>query len=182
LVKIYTRKGDGGETSLLYGVRVAKSDARCEAYGTIDEAVSTLGLARSLCRPEVKDILLALQRDLFMVGTELATPPEHYAELAAKGKTVKPEMVHRLEGLIDDFETRVEMPREFIIPGACASSAALDVARTVVRRAERRIVALKEVGQLVNEEVLKYLNRLSDLIFTLARYQEKVGDGDNTSY
>jgi len=178
-VKIYTKKGDKGETSLLYGVRVAKSDLRCEAYGTIDEAVSALGLARSFCQPEVKDVVFSLQQDLFVIGAELATPQERYPELVAKGKVVKPEMVQRLEDLIDDFEAKVDMPREFIIPGACVSSAALDVARTVLRRAERRTVALKEAGQLMNEEILKYLNRLSDLVFTLARYEEK--HGSNTS-
>jgi len=178
-VKIYTKKGDKGETSLLYGVRVAKSDLRCEAYGTIDEAVSALGLARSFCQPEVKDVVFSLQQDLFVIGAELATPQERYPELVAKGKVVKPEMVQRLEDLIDDFEAKIDMPREFIIPGACVSSAALDVARTVLRRAERRTVALKEAGQLMNEEILKYLNRLSDLVFTLARYEEK--HGSNTS-
>jgi len=180
-VKTFNRKGDKGETSLLYGVRVAKSDARCEAYGAIDEAVSALGLARNFCQPEVKNIVFSLQQDLFVVGAELATPLERYPE-SQKGKVVKPEMVQRLEGLIDDFEARIEIPHEFIIPGACVSSAALDVARTVIRRTERRAVALKEAGQLANEEVLKYLNRLSDLVFTLARYQEKVTNGDNPGY
>jgi len=181
-VKTFNKKGDAGETSLLYGVRTAKCDPRCEAYGTIDEAVSALGLARNFCQPEVKDIVFGLQQDLFIVGAELATPLERYPELAAKGKVVKPEMVQRLENLIDDYEAKIDMPREFVIPGACPGSAALDVARTVVRRAERRAVALKEAGQLANEEVLKYLNRLSDLIFTLARYQEKVTNGDNPGY
>ena len=181
-MKIYTKKGDRGWTSLIYGVKVAKSDMRCEAYGTIDEAVSALGLAKSFCCPEVRDILLSLQQDLFDVGAELATPSERYSELVAKQKTVKPEMVDRLERAIDDFEARVDMPRAFVISGACVSSAALDLARTVIRRAERRVVVLNEAGQLVNEEVLKYLNRLSDLVFTLARYQEKVGDGDNPGY
>ena len=181
-MKIYTRRGDEGETNLLYGLRVTKSDIRCEAYGTVDEAVSALGLARNSCQPEVNDIVFTLQQDLFVVGAELATPLEHYPDLAAKGRMVKPEMVQRLENLIDDFAARIEIPHEFIIPGACASSAALDIARTVIRRAERRAVTLKEAGHLANEEVLKYLNRLSDLIFILARYQEKVGDGDNPGY
>jgi len=179
-MKTFNKRGDKGETSLLYGGRTAKCDPRCEAYGTIDEAVSTLGLAKSFCQPDIKAILSTLQQDLFVIGAELATPPERYSELAAKGKVVKPEVVQRLEDLIDDFEAKVDMPREFIIPGACVSSAALDVARTVIRRAERRVVALKEAGQSMNEEVLKYLNRLADLIFTLARYQEK--NGDNPSY
>lgn len=181
-MKTFNKWGDRGETSLLYGVRVAKSNARCEAYGAIDEAVSTLGLARNFCQPKVKNIVFSLQQDLFVVGAELASPLERYPEFAAKGKVVKPEMVQRLEGLINDFEASVDMPRGFIIPGACVSSAALDVARTVIRRAERRAVALKQAGQLANEEVLRYLNRLADLVFTLARYQEKVGDGDNPGY
>jgi cob(I)alamin adenosyltransferase len=172
-MKISSKKGDKGETSLIGGVRVAKSDMRCEACGTIDEAVSALGLAKSFCQAEIRDILSSLQQDLFMVGTDLATPPERYAELAAKGKAVKLEMTQRLEDLIEDFEARIEMPHVFVIPGDSTGSAALDVARTVVRRAERRVVALKQAGQLRNEEVLRYLNRLSDLIFTLARYEEK---------
>jgi cob(I)alamin adenosyltransferase len=175
-VKTFNKKGDSGQTSLLYGVRVPKSDLRCEAYGTIDEAVSLLGLARNFCQPKTKDILSSVQHDLFTVGAEIATPQERYPELVAKGKVVKPEMVQRLEDLIDDFETKVDMPHNFIIPGACLSSAALDVARTVVRRAERRVVALKESRQLANEELLKYLNRLADLIFALARYEDKNGN------
>lgn len=181
-MKTFNKEGDNGDTSLLGKVRVAKSDMRCEACGTIDEAVSAIGLAKSLCQDEVRDVLFALQQDLFVVGTELATPLERYAEFVSKGKWIKPEMTQRLESLIDDFEDKVDMPCEFIIPGACVSSAALDVARAVVRRAERRVVALKEMGQLRNEEVLKYLNRLSDLIFTLARYEEKIEHGNNTSH
>ena len=175
-MKTFNKKGDSGETSLLYGARLPKSDLRCEAYGTIDEAVSLLGLARNFCRPEIKDIISSVQHDLFTVAAEIATPQERYSDLVAKVKVVKPKMVQRLENLIDDFEAKVDMPHSFIIPGACLSSAALDVARTVVRRAERRVVALKESGQLANEELLKYLNRLADLIFTLARYEEKNGN------
>jgi len=178
-MKIYTKKGDEGETSLVYGVRTAKCDPRCEAYGTIDEAVSMLGLAKNFCQTEVKDVVFDLQQNLFIVGTELATPLKRYPDLAAKGRVVKAEMVQRLENLIDNFEARIDMPREFIIPGVCVSSAALDVARAIIRRAERKAVVLKEAGQLANEEVLKYLNRLSDLVFTLARYEEKVINGDN---
>jgi cob(I)alamin adenosyltransferase len=179
-VKTFNKKGDSGQTSLLYGVRVSKSDGRCEAYGTIDEAVSLLGLARNFCQPKIREILSSVQHDLFTVGAEIAVPHERYPELVAKGKVVKPEIVQRLETLIDDFEGEVDMPHSFVIPGACAGSAALDVARTVVRRAERRAVALKESGQLANEELLKYLNRLADLIFTLARYEEK--NGNNPGY
>ena len=181
-MKTFNKRGDSGETSLLYGVRTSKSDARCEVYGTIDEAVSILGLARNFCQPEVKDLVFSLQQELFVVAAELATPQERYSELVAKGKIVKADMVQRLEDVIDEFEAKIDMPREFIIPGACVSSATLDVARTVFRRAERRAVALKEAGQLANGEVLRYLNRLADLVFILARYQEKVGDGNNPGY
>ena len=180
-MKTFNKKGDGGETSLLYGTRTAKSDPRCEAYGTVDETVSLLGLAKNFCQPEVRGLVTSLQRELFIIGAELATPLQRYNDLSAKGKTVKPEMVQRLEDLIDEFEAKVDMPREFVIPGACVSSATLDIARAVIRRAERRAVTLKNEGQLTNEKVLEYLNRLADLIFTLARYQEKVGDGDNSS-
>ena len=172
-MKTFNKRGDGGETSLLYGDRVAKSDARCEAYGTIDEAVSALGLARTFCQPEVKDIILSLQQDLFLVGAELATPAEHYSKLVLKQNTVTAEMVQRLENLIDGFEAEVNMPTAFVVPGgAAAGSAALDVARAITRRAERRVISLKQDVPSINEEVMKYLNRLADLLFTLARYQE----------
>jgi cob(I)alamin adenosyltransferase len=178
-MKTFNKRGDGGETSLLYGVRTLKSDPRCEAYGTIDEVVSFLGISKNFCRPEVRDILTEVQRDLFVIGAELATPRERYEHLAARGKTVRPEMVEKLEALIDRFEAKVEMPREFIIPGANISSALLDVTRAIARRAERRVVTLKQQGQIQNETVLAYLNRLADLIFTLARYQEQTADGNN---
>lgn len=181
-MKTFNRKGDRGETSLLGGVRVSKADARCEAYGTIDEAVSCLGLAKGFCQAEVVGILSTLQQDLFMVAGELATPAEPVSQSANRASVVKPEMVQRLEDLIEDIEAKVTMPRGFVIPGACRSSAALDVARTVIRRAERRVVSLREAGQPLNQELLSYLNRLADLVFALARYQDKVGDGDNPGY
>lgn len=179
-MKTFNKRGDRGETSLLYGERTFKSDPRCEAYGTIDEAVSFLGLAKNFCRPEIREMITAIQRELFVVGAELATPLGRYHNLVAKGITVTTEMVQRLENLIDEFEGKVEMPHDFVIPGASPGSATLDVARTIVRRAERRAVTLKEKGELKNENVLAYLNRLGDLIFTLARYQEKAGNGDNS--
>lgn len=173
-MRTFNKKGDRGETSLLYGDRVAKSDPRCEAYGTIDEAVSALGLARHFCQPEAKNLILSIQRDLFVVGAELATPADQYSKLVVKGSTVTPEMVQRLENLIDELEAKVEMPKAFVVPGGTsASSAALDLARTIIRRAERRTVILKEAGMVQNDEVLKYLNRLADFVFTLARYEEK---------
>ena len=117
--------------------------------------------------------MLTIQKDMFIVGSELYTPKDQYHKLVASKGVVTSEMVNRLEGLIEGFEEEVEMPKEFTIPGGCASSAALDLARTVIRRAERRVVELKSEGLIQNEEVLKYLNRLADLVFTLARYEEK---------
>ena len=172
-MQTFNNKGDKGETSLLYGDRVPKSDLRCEAYGTIDEVVSALGLARQFCQPEINDIIFSVQEELFVIGAELATPAEHYSKLVKKHSIITAEMVQRLENLIVDFETRVTMPTAFIIPGgASAGSAALDLARAIIRRAERRVVHLKQAGIAVNEEIMSYLNRLADLIFTLARYQE----------
>jgi len=172
-MRTFNKKGDGGETSLLFGVRVGKNDLRCEAYGTIDEAVSILGLAKNFCGPETRDILSGLQRELFLVGGELATPFDRHSQLEAKGTVVGPEMVQKLEDLIDEFESRVEMPREFVIPGGSVSSATLDIARATIRRAERRSVDLRDAGEIENQHVLGYMNRLADLLFTLARYEEK---------
>jgi len=172
-MKTFNKRGDQGETSLLYGDRVAKCDPRCEAYGTIDEAVSALGLARALSQKErTRDILHRLQEELFIVGAELATAADDYDKLTSRHQVVTEEMVNRLEGLIDDFEAEMEMPKKFIIPGASPSSAALDLARTIIRRAERRAAELRNNGMVPNEKVLHYLNRLADLAFTVARYEE----------
>ena len=172
--KIYTKRGDSGETGLLYGGRVPKTDPRCEAYGTTDEAVSALGLARALSDdPRVKEIVTQVQRELFTVGAELATAPEQYGTMQRHFSIVSAPMVERLEQLIDELEAQVQLPRSFIVPGASAASAALDLARTILRRAERRTVALKEAGLLTNDEILRYLNRLADLLFMLARYQDR---------
>lgn len=172
-MKTFNKRGDRGETSLLYGGRVPKSDPRCEAYGTIDEAVSALGLARALAKKErVCDILLSIQQELFIVGSELATDADQYHKLKSKHRVVTAEMVDRLESLIEGFEQEMEMPKLFVIPGASPSSAALDLARTIIRRAERRVVELRNDNMVPNEKVLEYLNRLGDLVFTLARYEE----------
>lgn len=174
MVKIYTRQGDSGQTGLLYGGRVSKADPRCEAYGTTDEANSALGLARALSHdPKVKGILMQIQRELFTVGAELATAREEYENLRRHFSVVTPQMVERLEHTIDELDEAVHLPRSFVIPGASAASAALDLGRTVLRRAERRAVELQEAGLLLNPEVLRYLNRLSDLIFMLARYEDR---------
>lgn len=173
-MKTFNKRGDMGETSLLYGGRVPKDDPHCEAYGTIDEAVSALGLARATARKErVRDIVYDLQQELFIVGSELATVADQYGKLVAGHRVVTEEMVDRLEALIDELEKDMEMPKAFVIPGASAGAAALDLARTIIRRAERRVVALKDQNMLPNERVLHYLNRLADLVFTLARYEER---------
>ncbi len=173
-MKIYTKKGDEGKTSLLYGGLVSKADSRCEAYGTIDEAVSALGLARSFSRDEfVKKTIKELQRELFVVGAELATDPREYGKLEKHFGVVTSEMVTRLEELIDRIDAQIELLKSFIIPGASPASSALDLARSILRRGERRVVQLKEQGLLSNDNLLKYLNRLSDLLFMLARYEDR---------
>ncbi len=170
-MRIYTKTGDDGTTGLLYGSRVSKADPATEAYGSVDEAVAALGLARALARdPDARALILRLQRELFVVGADLATNPDERHKLKAGVSFVSAEMVSHLEGLIDRTVQEHPLPQEFIVPGANLVSAALDVARTAVRRAERRSVELRDSGT-VNSEVLHYLNRLSDLLFVLARWQ-----------
>ena len=172
--KIYTKRGDDGETGLLYGGRVSKADLRCEAYGTVDEAVSALGLARSLVQEErLKEVIMEVQRELFVVGGELATDASEYPKLMKHFSVVTPAMVDRLEALIDELNDQMTLPNAFIIPGATPASGALDMARSILRRAERRVVTLKEEGLLHSPVVLQYLNRLADLAFVMARYEDR---------
>ena len=172
--RIYTKYGDEGETSLLYGGRVSKNNPHTEAYGITDEAVSAMGLARALSQDErVKEILRELQRELFTVAAEMATHPERYDLYNRHFKPVTPAMVAGMEELIDELEQGMEMPTVFILPGGSPASAALDMARCMIRTAERRAVALKEQGKLTNPEILRYMNRLGDLLFVLARYQDR---------
>jgi len=169
-VRIYTKTGDDGTTGLLYGGRISKADTRTEAYGTTDEAVAALGLARSLSEdPDLAATLLELQRDLFVVGADLATSPRERRKLTAGVSLVTGEMTEGLEARIDEEVRARPLPNEFIVPGADPVSAALDLARSTVRRAERRAVELSATEEDVNPEVLRYLNRLSDLLFVLAR-------------
>lgn len=171
---IATRTGDTGDTGLLYGGRVRKTDARVDAYGAGDEAVSALGLARALSGDErVKSEIHAIQRDMFTVNSELATSTESRHLLEKHFPTVGPEMTQRVDELLAELEAAVELPRSFIIPGGSAGSGAIDLARTVVRRTERATVALLDSGELANSEVAKYLNRLSDCLFMLARYEDR---------
>lgn len=176
-MRIYTRKGDAGTTGLLYGgARVSKADLRTDAYGTTDEAVSALGLARAAIghqtdRVEARlaTLILRLQRELFVVGAELATHVERRGRLADEATRVTPGMVEALEREIDELESLVEQPKEFVLPGESMTGAALDLARTTVRRAERRSVELAESGGLPDSQVVPYLNRLADLLFVMAR-------------
>ena len=170
-MRIYTKRGDDGTTGRLYGGRVSKADPATEAYGTVDEAVADLGTARAQAGEGTRlaEDLLRVQRDLFVVGADLATNPTEREKLQPEVSLVTTAMIDRLETLIDDTVERHPLPEEFIVPGANVISAALDVARGTVRRAERRTVELRDGGAEVNPEALRYLNRLSDLLFVLAR-------------
>jgi cob(I)alamin adenosyltransferase len=173
-LNIYTKTGDDGETGLFWGGRVLKNDPRCEAYGAIDQAVSAMGLARATCEDSVvKDLILRIQNELFTVGAELATLAENYPEMQKHYRTVNDEMIIELERIIDDLGEAVELPPNFIIPGASVGSSALDVARSTLRVSERRIVDLDANGLLVNKNILKYINRLSDTLFMMARYEDR---------
>jgi len=174
-VKIYTKKGDDGSTSLWYGGRVPKHHARTEAYGALDEACSQLGLARALCGPDEAELaadLLRLQDDLFVAGAELATAPEAAGRLEDGVSRTTEAMVAAAEEAIDRYMARVDLPPKFVIPGGTQLSAQLDVARATVRRAERRISALAEAGELSGETVIHLVNRASDLAYAMARFAD----------
>jgi len=163
--------GDDGTTGLLGGGRAAKDDARIEAFGTVDEASSALGLARSLtAHAEVREMCEELQRGLYAVGAELGTGPGADRPFVVTGEAE----IARLEELMRGIEDRVAMPQGFILPGATPASAALDLARSITRRAERRCVTLRRKGGLENQSVLRWLNRLSLLLFVLGRYEESL--------
>jgi cob(I)alamin adenosyltransferase len=172
VAKIYTRKGDDGSTSLWYGGRVAKNDPRTEAYGAVDEANSALGVARSLCGSEHGDLakdLLQLQEDLFVAGAELATAPDASERLEEGVSQISDEIVEWAEEAIDRYMAEVDLPPQFVIPGGTQLSAALDLARAVLRRAERRIVALRDSDGLASDAVLRFVNRASDLVYAMSR-------------
>jgi cob(I)alamin adenosyltransferase len=174
-VKIYTRKGDHGTTGLWYGGRVPKHAGRPEAYGSVDEAASALGLARAAAERggELYTDVLRVQNELFVAGAELATAPEAAGRLEEGVSKVTADMVERLEHDIDRYMERVDLPPKFVIPGGTELSARLDVARAAVRRAERRVAALKDEGDLADDTVLTYLNRLSDALFAMARFADE---------
>jgi cob(I)alamin adenosyltransferase len=169
-VKIYTRTGDHGTTGLYFGGRVAKSAEPIEVNGAVDEAQASLGWARSLSEPasRLNELLVTVERDLWVLMAEVATLPANRHKLVAEKSLVTAAMIERVEREIDALSEEIEMPTEFVVPGENALSAALDVARTVVRRAERVAVHYPLDDSLVNQ----YLNRLSDLVWTMARWAE----------
>ena len=170
MAKVTTGTGDSGYTGLLGEQRVPKYDPRPDTFGTVDEATSALGLARAAATdPRVKDIIYQVQQELYLLMGELATPPENYEKM---GLRMTIEHVQRLEQVEDALKQEVEIPNKFIIPGDSLDGAALDLARTIIRRAERMAVKLLHDGVIQNVEVVRYLNRLSDLVFILARYIE----------
>jgi cob(I)alamin adenosyltransferase len=175
-VKVYTKRGDDGTTGLLYGGRVDKDDLRTEAYGTVDEAGAALGLARAALATQGDQdwptVVLDVQRELFVVGAQLATHVDHWPQLTAGVSRVTEAMVQRLEDRIDGLTEAYPLPAEFVVPGEHPAGAAIDLARTVVRRAERVTVRLRRAGLLPDDVVVRYLNRLSDYLFVLARAVE----------
>ena len=182
---VATTRGDDGTTGLLFGGdRIAKDDPRAEAYGTVDEAVAALGLARanlgakrrtgtlSLPMGGLGDLILRFQRELFVVGAQLATNPDAWDRLEDGRTRVSEAMVRDLEAILVELESHIEMPREFVVPGETPTSAALELARTILRRAERRAVALDRDGLVPGKHLIPYLNRLADLLWVLARAAE----------
>ena len=183
---VATTKGDDGTTGLLYGgPRIGKDDPRTEAYGTVDEAVAALGMARANLGVKrrigtlpaglggLADLILRFQRELFVVGAELATNPDAWDRLEDDRTRVSQAMVEGVEETLVELERSIEMPKEFVVPGETPTSAALELARTILRRAERRSVALRRDGLVPGDNLIPYLNRLADLVWVLARAAER---------
>ncbi len=166
----FSKKGDRGFTSLLGGQRVSKSGPRPEAYGTLDEASSVLGMARAWAkRPRTREIILSIQKELMILGAELATESQDALKFKYQ---VRSQNVERLEQLMEELQNQVTLKKEFICPGDSPAGAVIDLARTIIRRGERRAVGLLRQKKVQNPEVLRYLNRLADLLFVLARYED----------
>ncbi len=179
-MKIYTRTGDSGDTGLFGGGRVPKTHPRVEAYGDVDELNASLGLARAIeVMPRVDEVLVPLQRDLFAIGALLATPDREKMKRQLEKASIDERRISELERAIDEGDQELEPLKSFIVPGGTPKAAALHVARTVCRRAERRVIALDD--QEIPPIVIVYLNRLSDLLFTLARVaNRRAGTGEVT--
>jgi cob(I)alamin adenosyltransferase len=181
-MSIATKTGDKGETSLMYGRRVSKTDHRVDAYGCVDELNSALGLARATATDEsVRSEILAAQKELITVMGELATAPEDLGRYRKDGFDLTTSaMVDRVTAVINKIEESETMKfKDWVMPGGSVASAALDLARTTCRRAERRVAALVNDDKNFNIEILRYLNRLSDLCWLLARKTERAGSGDS---
>jgi len=173
-MSIVTKTGDEGETSLMYGRRVSKKEPRVDAYGCVDELMAALGLARAMSEDKfVGEQIAAAQKDLIVLMGELASAPQDRQRYVQDGfQLTSAAMVDRITAVIVDLEKDKSLyPKDWVIPGGSAASSALDLARTICRRAERRVTELGEA----NPEILRYLNRLSDLAWVLARYSEKHG-------
>ena len=172
-MKIYTKKGDDGTTGLLYGGRVPKDDIRTEVYGTLDETVSALGVARGAgLVPRIDEIAIRVQREMFVAGAELATSDGNESKLQPGVSKVTPDMAEQAERDIDELLETHPLPNEFLLPGESLGAAGLDLARSIVRRAERQAVAMNRAGLIKDPEVIRYLNRVSDLLYACARYEE----------
>lgn len=180
MAKIYTKTGDRGETSLFGGERVGKDNLRLDAYGTVDELNSVIGVCRSV-NPfsEVDPILRDLQEELFVLGADLATPQGSSA--GARLRRIQPANVSRLEQLIDTIDPKLEPLKQFILPSGSQAAAMLHFARTVCRRAERKSVELSRREPIGDQPVI-YLNRLSDLLFVVARWVNTLGGGGETKW
>ena len=174
---VATGRGDDGTTGLLYGGRIPKDDPRTEAYGTVDEAVAALGVARvelaAAGQAELAEGILGYQRALFVAGAELAVNAEALDRLEDGVTRVSEGMLDAVEADLERWEATIEMPREFVVPGETSASAALEVARTILRRAERRVIGLRRDGTVTGEWLVPYLNRLADLLWVLARAAEQ---------
>jgi cob(I)alamin adenosyltransferase len=171
----FSRSGDDGYSGILGEGRVPKYHPRLEAVGTVDEASAALGLARSVCRlPRIAELILVIQRDLYHLMAEVAALPEN----ASRFRVIREEKVSWLEQQINDLSESVELPREFTVSGSTQAGASLDLARTIVRRAERRIADLLHQGELENIELLRYINRLSSLCYILEGAENMAG-GEN---
>ena len=179
-MSIATKTGDNGTTGLMYNRRVSKCHPRVEAYGSVDELNAAIGLARALGPgPLLNDSLLAVQKDLVILMGELATHPEDLARYTKDGfQIVTPERTATLDGLVKQLEARPVSLKGWATPGATTAAAALDVARTTCRRAERRVCALQEAGALSNIEIVIYLNRLSDVLWLMACWVETEARGE----
>ncbi len=175
--KIYTYNGDKGQTNLFLGGTISKSDLRVETYGTVDEVVSSLGFAKTQCKTkEVIDILEILQNSLFIVGAELSANQDSSSKnekIDQLINTIESKNIKELEDLIDSISKRIDLGNEFILPGTSSGSSSIDITRTIVRRLERLAVRLNEKIALRNKYILIFINRMSDLLFVLARLEDK---------